>query len=141
MDSAKPFRVLPEVIARNEHFWRGGAEGRLQMLRCSPCGTWVHPPSPVCPSCYGKDVAVAATSGLATVVTFTLNHQRWVPAPDHPYPIAIVELDEQPGLRLMTNIVGCPAEEVAIGMRVRCVFEQYEDVWIPLFTPVEEGSR
>ena len=58
-----------------------------------------------------------------------------MPAPDHPYAIAIVELDEQRGLRLMTNIVNCPAEAVRIGMRVRVVFEQREDVWIPLFEP------
>ena len=50
---------------------------------------------------------------------------------------AIVELDEQSGLRLMTNVVGCAAEAVHIGMRVRVVFEEYEDVWIPLFEPVE----
>ncbi len=132
-----PFRVLPRVTAANEHFWRGGAEGRLQFLRCVACGYWIHPPQPVCPSCYRKELEVAAASGLATVATFTLNHQPWVPAPDHPYAIAIVELDEQPGLRLMTNIVNCPVESVRIGMRVRVIFEQRDDVWIPLFEPVE----
>ena len=40
-------------------------EGRLQFLRCVPCGTWIHPPSPVCPTCYGKQLEVAAVSGLA----------------------------------------------------------------------------
>ena len=136
--SEKPFRVLPRVTKSNEHFWRGGAEGKLQFKRCHACETWIHPPSPVCPACYGKDVAVAAASGLATVVTFTLNHQPWVPSPDHPYAIAIVELDEQPGLRLMTNIVGCAAEDVSIGMRVRVAFEEHGDgdVWIPVFEPV-----
>jgi uncharacterized OB-fold protein len=96
----------------------------------------------VCPACYGKDLGVAAASGLATVVTFTLNHQPWVPSPDHPYAIAIVELDEQPGLRLMTNLVGCAAEDVHIGMRVRVVFEEHGDgdVWIPLFEPLKTGK-
>jgi uncharacterized OB-fold protein len=136
----QPFRVLPRVTASNEHFWRGGAERRLQFLRCKACGTWIHPPSPVCPSCYRKEIEVAAVSGLATVATFTLNHQPWVPSPDHPYVIAIVELDEQRGLRLMTNIVNCPAEAVRIGMRVRVVFEQREDVWIPLFEPAERAE-
>jgi uncharacterized OB-fold protein len=60
-----------------------------------------------------------------------------VPSPDHPYAIAIVELDEQEGLRLTTNVVNCAAEDVRIGMRVQVVFDQYEDVWIPLFQPVE----
>ena len=91
----------------------------------------------MCPTCYRKEIEIAAASGLATVVTFTLNHQPWVPAPDHPYAIAIVELDEQPGLRLTTNVVLCAAEDVHIGMRVRVVFEQREDVWLPLFEPLE----
>jgi hypothetical protein len=33
--SERPFRVLPRVDARNEHFWRGGAEGELRFLRCN----------------------------------------------------------------------------------------------------------
>ena len=132
----KPFRVLPRITPWNEHFWRGGAEGKLVFLRCRDCGIWIHPPSPVCPECHGKDLAPEAVSGRATVLTYTLNHQPWVPSPDHPYAIAIVEIEEQPGLRLMTNIVGCPAEQVRIGMPVRVVFEQHEDVHVPLFEPV-----
>jgi uncharacterized OB-fold protein len=62
-----------------------------------------------------------------------------VPAPDHPYAIAIVEIEEQKGLRLMTNIVNCPAEAVRIGMPVRVVFERHDDVWIPLFEPASEA--
>ena len=132
---AKPFRVLPRVTQSNEHFWRGGEVGELRFLRCRPCRTFVHPPAPVCPACYGKDLAVETVSGRATVLTFTLNHQEWVPSPDHPYAIAIVEIEEQAGLRLMTNIVGCEPERVQIGMPVRVVFEQHDDVWIPLFEP------
>ena len=131
----KPFRVLPRVTERNRHFWTGGAEGKLRFLRCRSCRTYVHPPAPVCPSCLSRDVAPEAVSGRATVLTFTLNHQPWVPAPDHPYAIAIVEIEEQPGLRLMTNLVNCPPESVQIGMPVRVVFEQHEDVYVPLFEP------
>jgi uncharacterized OB-fold protein len=132
---ARPFRVLPHVTAANEHFWRGGEHGELRFLRCRACRTYVHPPAPVCPDCYGKDLTVEAVSGRASVLTFTLNHQPWVPAPDHPYAIAIVEIEEQPGLRLMTNVVGCPPQDVCVGMPVQVVFEQHDDVWIPLFTP------
>jgi uncharacterized OB-fold protein len=132
----KPFRVLPRVTPQNEHFWRGGAEGKLQFLRCSPCGSYVHPPAPVCGRCLSKDLAPAAVSGRATVATFTLNHQPWVPSPDHPYAIAIVEIDEQPDVRLMTNIVGCKPEDVYIGMVVAVEFEEHDDVFIPVFSPV-----
>jgi uncharacterized OB-fold protein len=134
--SEKPFRVLPRVTKRNAHFWQGGADGRLHLLRCRRCGRYAHPPAPRCPGCLSRDVAPEAVSGRATVATFTLNHQPWVPAPDHPYCIAIVELEEDPSVRITTNIVNCAPESVSIGMPVRVVFEQHEDVYLPLFEPV-----
>jgi len=133
----KPFRLRPRVTPANEHFWRGGRQGELRFLRCGPCGCWIHPPSPRCPDCLSKDVAPAAVSGLGTVHSFTLNYQPWVPSSDHPYVIALVALDEQDGLRLMTNVVNCPPDAVSVGLRVRVVFENHDDdVWFPLFEPV-----
>lgn len=135
--SERPFRVLPRVTPQNEHFWRGGAAGELRFLHCAACDQLVHPPSPVCPLCLSKQLRPRAVSGRAVVATFTLNHQPWVPAPDHPYAIAIVEIEEQPDVRLMTNIVGCAPEDVAIGMPVQVCFEEHEDVFIPVFEPVK----
>jgi uncharacterized OB-fold protein len=139
----KPFRVLPRVTPLNEPFWRGGAQGELRFLRCRPCGHFVHPPSPRCPRCLGRELAPEAVSGRGTVLTFTWNHQPWVPAPDHPYAIAIVELVEQPGLRLTTNVLGCTPESLRVGLPVRVRFEVHgevgREVWIPLFEP-EPGS-
>ena len=74
-------------------------------------------------------------SGRGTVHTFTVNHQPWIPGYEPPYAVAIVELEEQEGLRLMTNVVGCPPDDVHIGMPVRVTFEHHDDVWLPLFTP------
>jgi uncharacterized OB-fold protein len=133
-----PFRVLPQVTAGNEHFWTGGAQGELRFLRCRACRTWIHPPAPICPACLGRELAAEATSGRARVVTFTVNHQPWIPGFEPPYVIAIVELAEQPGLRLTTNVVGCPIDAVRIGMPVRVVFEEQDQVWIPLFEPDPE---
>ena len=62
-----------------------------------------------------------------------------MPGPELPYVIAIVELPEQAGLRLTTNVVGCAPEDVRIGMPMRVVFEHHPDpdgdVFIPLFAP------
>jgi len=137
----RPFRVLPAVTPENEHFWLGGAEGELRMLRCQACGVWIHPPSPRCPECLSTSVAPEALSGRATVHTFTVNWQPWYPNLDPPYVIAIVELPEQAGLRLTTNIVGCDPDDVAIGMAVEVVFEEYDGVWLPFFQPVSAPAR
>jgi hypothetical protein len=138
-EAPRPFRVLPAVTPSNEQFWRGGAEGELRVLRCRACGHWIHPPAPVCPACLGRQVAAEATSGRAVVHTFTVNWQPWYPHFDPPYVVAIVELPEQAGLRLTTNIVGCSPDDVRIGLPVQVVFEHYDGVWLPLFEP--EGSR
>lgn len=134
-----PFRILPAVTPENEHFWTGGAEGELRFLRCKACRYWIHPPGPVCPACLGRELVVDAAAGRGTVHTFTVNHQAWIPGFDPPYVVAIVELPEQEGLRLTTNIVGLPPDEVRIGLPVEVTFEAHDDVWIPLFRPVGGG--
>ena len=129
------FRILPLVTAHNAHFWTGGAQGELRILRCNACRYWIHPPAPICPACLARDVAPEAASGRAHVASFTVNHQPWIPGFDPPYLVAIVALVEQPGLRLTTNLVNCAIEDARIGMSVRVVFEQRDEVWIPLFEP------
>ncbi|TFH23041.1 MAG: Zn-ribbon domain-containing OB-fold protein [Myxococcales bacterium] len=136
--SDKPFRILPAVNDENEHFWKGGAEGKLRFLCCVACKTYVHPPAPVCPQCLGRDLEVRAVSGRGRLLTYTVNHQPWIPGFDPPYIVAIVELDEQPGLRLTTNIVGCTQESVHIEMPVKVCFEDVgDDVYLPLFEPAD----
>jgi hypothetical protein len=56
-----------------------------------------------------------------------------------PYVLALVELEEQADVRLATNIVNCLPETVRIGMPVEVLFEQSEDVWVPLFQPRTGG--
>jgi len=133
--SDKPFRLLPKLDDDNRDFWTRGEAGELAIARCSGCGYYVHPPRPLCPECLGRDVRPEPVSGRGSVLSYTVNHQPWNPTMPPPYVLALVELDEQPGLRLMTNVVGCEPDEVDFGMRVRVVFENSDDVWVPLFEP------
>jgi hypothetical protein len=53
-----------------------------------------------------------------------------------PYNIAIVELAEQPGLKLVSSIVDCDEDDLRVGMPVRVVFRQVtDDVTLPHFAP------
>jgi uncharacterized OB-fold protein len=133
-DAPKPFRMI-EVGPHDAFFWSSGADGRLRFLRCADCGRFHHPAGPVCAHCHGRNLAPEPVSGRATVATFTINHQPFVPGFEMPYVIALVEIDEDPTIRLMTNIVGCAPTEVRIGMAVTVVFEPYDDHLVPLFTP------
>ncbi len=134
-----PFRILPALTDWNREFWTAGERGELRFWRCGPCGYYLHPPQPICPQCHGKDLAVESVSGRATLASFSVNHQAWMPGPDLPYVVAIVEIVEQPSVRLTTNLVNCAHDAIRIGMPVRVVFEHHADpggdVWLPLFEP------
>ena len=129
-------RMLPRLDRDNRFFWTSGADGVLRVLRCGACSGFVHPPRPICPHCLSETLAPADLPGTATVETFTINHQKWHPAMEVPFVIARVRLDGAEGVLLTTNIVNCPVEAVDIGDRVRVVFEQQDDVWLPLFEKV-----
>ena len=137
MSGAPP---LPTVTPLDEHFWRGGADGRLMVLRCDVCETWLHPPTPRCRNCGATAVRPQPVSGRGRVRTYTVNHQPWFPALPPPYVIAIVGLVEQPGLQLLTRLVDCDPDEVRIGMEVRVRFEPHGDVYLPLFAPECSGE-
>jgi uncharacterized OB-fold protein len=136
-----PRNHLPALTAENAFFWRAGEQGILRFMRCQACAHYIHPPLPICPVCKSREVRAEPVSGRGTVLTTTINHQVWEPGLEAPYMLAIVEMDEQSGLRLTTNIVNCDIKTAAIGMRVRVLFEQCVDVWLPLFEPDLDSSE
>jgi uncharacterized protein len=128
-------RILPRLDDRNRPFWTGGREGKLLILRHRGTGRWVHPPERV--ALDADHLTPQPVSGKGSIFTFTVNHHRYHPDVPVPYVIALVELDEQVGLRLPANIVNCPTEQVHIGMRVRVRFEDHGEVFVPVFEPDE----
>ena len=123
----------PQVNDDNRAFWTGGRDGELQIARCRACGFYIHPPTPRCPQCLSDDVAPEAVSGRGRIYSYTINHRVWVPGSEVPYIVAIVELDEQPGLRLFTNIVDCPLDQVAIDLPVQVEFRERGEAHLPVF--------
>jgi uncharacterized OB-fold protein len=76
-------------------------------------------------------------SGHATVLSYTIVYRPVTQAfaADVPYVVALVTLDEGP--QMMTNIVGCPPEQVKIGMPVQVTFDDWtEEISVPKFKPV-----
>ena len=130
-------RPLPRLDASNRDFWTGGADGELRLMRCMDCETNIHPPRPVCRNCLSENVAPEAVAGTGVIDTFTVNYQKWHPAMEVPFVVARVAPDGAPGVFITTNIVGCAVDAVDIGDRVRVVFEQQDDVYLPLFEKID----
>ena len=127
---------IPEITDENEAFWTGGGKGRLLVTTCRDCGYRTHPPTPRCPSCFSENVSPEPVSGRGRVYSFTINRQQWMPDLEVPYVVAVVELDEQPGLRLLTNIVECDVAAVRIDMPVEVRFVERGAAFIPVFAPL-----
>lgn len=124
---------VPQITDDNGPFWTGGRDGMLLIMRCRDCGYYVHPPSPRCPKCLGDRVDPTAVSGRGTVYTYTINRRQWVPGLEVPFVLAVIALDEQQDLRLVSNVVGCPADEVVIGMPVEVEFIERGQAFVPVF--------
>ena len=85
-------------------------------------------------NCLSDELEWAKATGGGTLYSFGVMHVVYHPAyaGDVPYNIAVIELDE--GVRITSQIVDCPLEELEVGMRVRVRFEALsEEVVVPKF--------
>src|SRR5690606_12286944 len=104
---------------------------------CQACGGLQFPPTPICRYCRSDSLEVTAVSGRAHVAGFSVNTRQWTADMPAPYVVAVVTIDEDPRAHVTTNIVNCDPDDVRTGMAVQVVFEQIEDVWVPLFEPAD----
>ena len=123
-----------------EPFWEATRAGRLVVQRCATCGEWRWPPQPACPECWSDAYRWVETSGTGTIYSFTVIH-RPVDRDRFPgrYVLGIVELDEGP--RMLTNLVDCSDDDLAVGTRVRVRFQSLDDeCTVYPFAPIDDHS-
>ncbi len=111
-------------------YWEAARQGRLLLRRCVACGRIHYYPRAHCPFCLSADGTWLEAAGTGTIYSWSVERRA-----DPPYAIAFVTLDEGP--TLMTNIVDCDLEALAIGQRVSLIFVLREGRPVPVFTPVE----
>lgn len=129
---------LPSITPLTKPFWDGIAEHRLMILQCQACRHHIHYPRPICERCQSMDLAPHEVAGRGQLYAFTVTMQAFHPfwADKLPYTLAVVELDEEPGLRLTTQIVDCAESDLHTGMRVEVVWQELAPgVVLPMFRP------
>ncbi|MCB5182558.1 bifunctional MaoC family dehydratase N-terminal/OB-fold nucleic acid binding domain-containing protein [Streptomyces antimicrobicus] len=125
-------RPRPVVNRDNQGFWDGVREHRLLIQRCASCRTLRFPWLPGCNHCACLDWHTVEACGTGTVFSYVVVHHPPFPAFDPPYAVALVELAE--GVRMISNVIGVPYDEVRIGMPVRLEFLRVdEDLELPVF--------
>ncbi|MFF5495785.1 bifunctional MaoC family dehydratase N-terminal/OB-fold nucleic acid binding domain-containing protein [Streptomyces aquilus] len=128
----RPPRPRPVVNRDNAGFWEGVRERRLLIQRCTACSTLRHPWLPGCATCGHPEWDTVEASGTGEVYSYVVMHHPPFPAFDPPYAVALIELTE--GVRMISNVIGVPYDEVRIGMPVRLEFEECdEELVLPVF--------
>ena len=136
--------LLPEIDDVSRPFWEGAAAGELRMQGCARCHALRFPPRPVCPRCNSLDVEWRTMSGRGRVWSFVVPHPPLLPAfmAVAPYNVVVVELEEDPVLRMVGNLVEAPGapinsvdpSTIRIGEPVRAAFQPVaEDVTLPVW--------
>ncbi len=104
--------------------------------RCDDCGADIWYPQTVCYACNSWNLRWRKLGGRGKVYSWIVVRHALHPhfADKLPLAVALVELDDAPGVRMTTNILDCPLEEIDIGMPVEVVFQKVNaDVTLPYF--------
>ena len=139
-DTLAVARPAPRHLSFSEPFWEGAREKKLMLQYCPAAGQYQFYPRPVSVFTGRRDLEWREVSGRGKVFSFTVARIGRPPFAEHtPYLIATVELDE--GVNIVSNLVGCSLDQVAIGMRVRPFWAPLPDgTNLLLFTPDEPAN-
>jgi uncharacterized protein len=136
----RALRPRPAVNGDNQFWFEAAREHRLVVQSCAACKTLRHPPGPQCPQCQSFDWDVVEASGRGTLYSWIVAHHPRHPAFDYPLLVAVVELEE--GTRLITNLTGVTADELAIGMPLVVDWlDSDPELSLPLFTPTPRSQE
>lgn len=116
---------VPEPSSEDYPFWQACQQQTLKIRHCQSCNTHFHPPMPACTHCGSMLVDWREVSGNGTLYTYTVVHHPAHPAlKGHgPYNVSVVLLDDADDVRIVTNVVDVPPEELAIGLPLTVCFE------------------
>jgi uncharacterized protein len=129
--------VVPSVISEphadpyTQPFWTAALEGRVTVQECTRCGLRLLPGGPRCFRCQNDEFRTVDLPGTGTIYSFIVVRHALRPSLKDvvPYVSAVIELDETQGAgaRMVVNIIDCDPETIAIGDKVRIVFEKVSD--------------
>jgi uncharacterized OB-fold protein len=138
-DAPARTRFEPPVGPDSGPFWDATRDSKFLLQWCTACERAVFYPRAFCPHCAdgAGGLEWREASGRGTVYAAGVEHRPEAAGAafsgGQPFCVALIELDE--GVRLVSNVVGCPPDEVRCGMTVVLTWEPLSDGrQLPLFT-------
>ncbi len=124
-------KPMPAPLPDTQPFWDFCKKGELRFQKCSKCSTFRHYPRPMCPACGSFDFTWEQVAPKGKVHTWVTMMRAFHPGfeKEVPMPIVIVDIDDAPGVRIMSNFNdGTKHTDLKIGMPVTIVFEDISGV-------------
>ena len=117
--------VVPDDLTAP--FWDAANQSKLVIQNCKACNRLQHPPELLCGKCgLGDSLGWEEMSGKGKIYNYGVVHD--CPArllqDDQPFNLAVVMLDEDPGIQMYSHMPGVPEDEVPVGANVRVIFEK-----------------
>lgn len=137
-----PLPDLDRLPDYERGFWEATHNNELRIQKCYACEMFRHLPTPMCPHCHSLEYLWTRVSGKGVVYSFVVVRNPVHPAIREkgqvPYNISLIELEEQEGLRVCSNVLNIAPEDIYVNMPVQVTFMPTVDepnVVLPLFVP------
>lgn len=137
MTPAKPVPV-PDSVSLP--YWQAAKQRRLVVQQCSRCGLFQYPPDIACRYCQSEELQFTDVGGRGVVYSFATYVRSFMAGFDAPYVLALIDLEDHPEVRIMTNLVDTPLESIEIGLPVEVTFEDRGEWVVPQFRGTEVRS-
>jgi uncharacterized OB-fold protein len=136
---------LPDLAdERTAEYFAGAARGELVLPRCDSCNRFVWYPEDECPHCGARSFTWTRVSGRGRLFTWTIVRRAFLPAFEEmvPFVTALVSLEEDPAVRIVSYVVDCEPDALAAELPVEAVFRPLQfptvrdrSVSVPMFVP------
>jgi uncharacterized OB-fold protein len=130
-------RPVPDE--RSAGYWAAAAEHVLRLPRCSACGAFSLPPDLTCPACHTLEpnFTYEAVAGRGKVRTWTVVRHSFLQGFTLPFTLVDVQLDDQPEVRMIGQLLDGAETPIALGDAVEVTFEDLAPgVSVPAFRKV-----
>lgn len=109
-------------------FWDACNEDRLLIQNCSACDRMQFPPELACAKCGSSELDWREVSGNGRVNGYCVMYDSRVRLlqADQPFNIAVIELKDDPDIKMFSHLPGTKPNEVTIGASVMVEFQVTE---------------
>ena len=124
-------KTVPEPDAVSKPFWDAVDQKKLMLQFCTNCSKLQYPIRPNCIECGKTDsLTWREVAGKGHILETMVVHDTRVVRRkvDVPFNVALVSLDEDPGINFLSNLPGTPAHKAPQGAPVELIFEPLEGV-------------